>query len=535
MICASCGEEAAGEPCASCGESPLLEGRYRLVDLLGRGAHGRTWRAEDTETNEVVAVKELPVGPGVGLRQRELFRREARVLGELEHDALPDLFQAIETGSGRAKTLWIVQELIPGPTLGEELETKRYSEAEVLDIVDELLEVLGWLHDRSPPILHRDVKPSNIIRRESDGRLVLIDFGSVRDALVDADLGGSTVTGTFGYMAPEQYAGDATERSDLYGLAATAVTLLTRRPAPQLASAPGVLAWREHATVSPTVADVLDSMLALDPDARPASVAVARERLRAARGLSRIENPVRGRSSEVAPRRGDLRPNAPRTAAPLVPLLPDDRSGLRHVQRSALLDAPFDPAQAEAIVRRATRLDGRLRQKDGLWLFQQGFARQGPRLEVVFEPGLQGTRVTVTEDLAQQQLRSLFLLGLGGLFLVVALVGLIVVLPGGTLLAILSLILAIPALLVFLAAAAGVTLRNRAVGKRRANEALDGIVARMEEAARAARTSPVAAEPGVAEEDELEIDHDFDDDWDEEVPEEGLAERVIRFRRKERG
>ncbi|MEZ4474291.1 MAG: protein kinase [bacterium] len=135
---------------------------------------------------------------------------------------------------------YLVQEFVAGPTLAAELTRRRYTEDEVLAILDELAEVLAYLHRLMPPVVHRDLKLKNVIRRSSDQKLVLIDFGAVRDVVADPRVGGSTVAGTYGYMAPEQFRGEASPQSDLYALGVLGVVLLSAaslvdlaRPGPQ--------------------------------------------------------------------------------------------------------------------------------------------------------------------------------------------------------------------------------------------------------------------------------------------------------------
>jgi len=249
---------------------------------VGRGAHGTTWRARDPESGAVRAIKELPLRLGTPDKTVQLFRREAEVLQQLDHPGVPACHDAFETGAGRNRTLWIVQAFVEGQSLERELRTRRYDEDEVLGIVQELLRTLTYLHGRSPPVVHRDIKPANVIR-QPDGSLVLVDFGSVRDALRDPDLGGSTVAGTFGYMAPEQFAGDAEPRTDLYGVGALAVALLTRKPPHTLQDVSGRLRWRPHAHVQPATRQLLDALLAPDVVDRLPSAQQALARVQAIR------------------------------------------------------------------------------------------------------------------------------------------------------------------------------------------------------------------------------------------------------------
>ena len=269
MFCASCGEATPTDPCATCGRGALLVGRYRLDGVLGRGAHATTWRATRVSDGQVVAIKEITAGHRTDRKASELFRREARVLGELDHPAIPRYLEDFEAALGRQRTLCLVQELVEGETLAQEASHRRYSPAEVAAIVEELGRVVAWLHERSPPVIHRDLKPENIVRRP-DGTLALVDFGSVLD-VVNGTLGGSTATGTFGYMAPEQLAGDATPASDVYGLGALAVALLTRRDPRTLLRGDGRLDWRRQVAVPSSFADAVDRMLSADATLRPSA------------------------------------------------------------------------------------------------------------------------------------------------------------------------------------------------------------------------------------------------------------------------
>jgi hypothetical protein len=275
MLCAYCTRPTEQQPCEHCGSEPMLDGRYRLEAVLGRGATGTTWRALDPE-DHAVAIKSMPMDRGAGAKERELLEREVRVLRALSHPGIPAYVEHLVLTQGPDTALWLVQELVPGMSLAQELEEHRYAPREVLAIVAELAGILDYLHSLSPPVIHRDVKPGNVMRRP-DGGLALVDFGSVRD-VAKGTLGGSTVAGTFGYMAPEQFAGDAEPRSDLYGLGALAVALLTRKEPQSLSDHANRLRWTSHARVTGAVHDLLNRLVEPELERRAPDAAWVQQR-----------------------------------------------------------------------------------------------------------------------------------------------------------------------------------------------------------------------------------------------------------------
>ena len=314
----------------------LLAGRYRLERQLGRGATGTTFSAVRISDGVIVAVKEMPLRESV--KARELIAREVRVLRQLHHPQIPAHVDDLVIDAGKHASFYLVLEFIDGVDLSREMEGHRYEEREVLDILIGVLPVLNYLHRLSPPVIHRDVKPRNIMRR-ADGSLVLLDFGAVRDAVTDRDLGGSTVAGTFGYMAPEQFRGDAEPGTDIYALGALAVALLTRKEPHTLADPSGVLVWAHHARVSASVARLLGKMLERDLRRRPSDAAMLLEEVRRVRAaLDRETAPVRlpdlppdeGKPTKVTPLPfpEPLPFDAPVVHRPLAPVVRPARAGV---------------------------------------------------------------------------------------------------------------------------------------------------------------------------------------------------------------
>jgi serine/threonine protein kinase len=204
-------------------DGPLLKERYRLGPKLGKGSQGELFLARDEwlkgdDKERLVVVKRLT--PRGTWKSFELFEREAKVLSQLRHAGVPRHLANFEDPPG---VFNLVMERAPGENLRDLTARRRLSQTEVRDVLIRALEILDYLHTRSPIVIHRDIKPSNILRAP-DGRLSLVDFGGVLDAA--REKGGSTVVGTFGYMAPEQLHGEATPATDLYALGATIVALL---------------------------------------------------------------------------------------------------------------------------------------------------------------------------------------------------------------------------------------------------------------------------------------------------------------------
>jgi hypothetical protein len=246
----------------------ILRGRYELGEILGEGAFGKTHAAKDRETHEEVVVKELRIKGLPDWKPVEHFEREVKVLRALEHPGVPRLVDAFEESTDDGLRLYIVAERIPGETLAEKIERgDRWDEPSARALFTALLETLAYLHGLSPRVIHRDIKPGNIVVRP-DGRPVLVDFGAVRDLATPPQAGGLTVLGTPGYMAPEQSLGSADARSDLYGLGATMLHVLTHRHPTELPRDELRFRFEDLVGVSKTFVDVLARLVEPDPGQR---------------------------------------------------------------------------------------------------------------------------------------------------------------------------------------------------------------------------------------------------------------------------
>ncbi len=246
----------------------LLNNRYRILRTLGAGGFGNTFLAQDTymPSGRQCVIKQLkPVthDPQAYKLVQERFQREAAVLEELGegNNQIPRLYAYFsETGQ-----FYLVQEYIEGDTLTQKVEKGgSRSESEVTKILVSLLPVLDYVHSRR--MIHRDIKPDNVITRQRDGLPVLIDFGAVKEAMttvvnMPSHPPQSMVIGTPGFMPAEQAGGRPTYASDLYSLGLTAVFLLTGKIPQDLPTDnhTGEILWRQYApTVNANLATVLD-------------------------------------------------------------------------------------------------------------------------------------------------------------------------------------------------------------------------------------------------------------------------------------
>jgi formylglycine-generating enzyme required for sulfatase activity len=245
-----------------------LNQRYQCDRTLGQGGFGRTHLVRDSQRGDTkVVVKQFipseDVRKNASSRQKalQLFHDEsARLLQLDQHPQIPILFEAFEEHNSH----FLVQQFIDGQTLAEELKAqgKPFTEAQVRSLLLDLLPVLQFIHSHN--VIHRDIKPDNIMRRQVDDRMVLIDFGAAKMATQTELAKTGTKIGSAGYAAPEQAYGKATFASDLYSLGVVCLNLLTQmHPFDLYDGMEGGFAWRDflkNNSVGDSVAGVLDKL-----------------------------------------------------------------------------------------------------------------------------------------------------------------------------------------------------------------------------------------------------------------------------------
>lgn len=257
--------------------SDILNGRYRLGPQIGKGAQAVTHRATDVQTGDDVAVKILRLADVSDWKGLELFERETKTLRALSHPNIPGYVDDFMVeGEGGQRTYYLVQEFVDG----QPLQRMAPLDVELFrSVLDDLLEILTYLSGHSPPVVHRDVKPDNILL-DAAGRAHLVDFGCVQ-VITPRDTGGSTVVGTTGYMAPEQLMGMSDPRSDLYGLGATCVYALTGQSPADLEQRRMKIIWRDNVStpLDRDIMETIDRMIEPHAEDRFESVDEARRAL----------------------------------------------------------------------------------------------------------------------------------------------------------------------------------------------------------------------------------------------------------------
>ncbi|MFP4578418.1 MAG: serine/threonine protein kinase [Coleofasciculus sp.] len=239
----------------------IIAQRYRILNILGQGGIGTTYKAEDLKTGQIVAIKSLSIRQMSDWKTLDLFKREAEILAQLNHPAIPKYLAYFQVDTPETRNFYLVQQLAPGKSLAELVELGwKPKETTVKRLAIELLNILVYLQQCTPAIIHRDIKPQNIILSKN-GEVFLVDFGAVSDTYYHTVMGGSTIVGTFGYMAPEQYRGQAVLSTDLYELGATLLFLLTGKSPADFPQHQLKIKFRPHVQILPEFADWLERIL----------------------------------------------------------------------------------------------------------------------------------------------------------------------------------------------------------------------------------------------------------------------------------
>lgn len=245
----------------------ILSDRYKIIRTLGARGMWQTYVAEDTQRpgNPKCVVKQLKPAstePNFLVTARRLLVGEAEMHLKLgKNERIPQLLAHFE----RDGAFYMVQEFIDGQPLSAELPLgQRWSEAQVVALLKDILVILEFIHGKG--VIHRDIKPDSIVRRQLDGKFVLIDFGAVKQvrmqqATTVGEVSVTAVIGTPGYMPTEQSSGKPRPSSDIYALGMVAIQALTGLLPSQLREdEDGEAIWRDQAEVSDGLAIMLTTM-----------------------------------------------------------------------------------------------------------------------------------------------------------------------------------------------------------------------------------------------------------------------------------
>ncbi|MDE5091143.1 MAG: serine/threonine-protein kinase [Trichodesmium sp. St18_bin3_1_1] len=265
--------------CTACGSQLILRDRYKIIKPIGKGGFGVTFLAKDISLPgaPICVIKELrPSSTKASELEmaRKLFQREAETLGKIgHHPQVPRLLDYFEW----KKRFHLVQEYVSGLTLKQEVKKQGiFTEEQGKKFLIEVLSVIDYIHTQG--VIHRDIKPTNIIRRSEDGHLVLIDFGAVKDHVNQTYISGGTgetaftniSIGTSGFAPPEQVLLRPVYASDIYALGVTTIFLLTGKTPNNLGynQVNGEILWHSQVNVSDMFREILKKMLEVSVEYR---------------------------------------------------------------------------------------------------------------------------------------------------------------------------------------------------------------------------------------------------------------------------
>ncbi|PHV62020.1 CHASE2 domain-containing serine/threonine-protein kinase [Cyanobacterium aponinum] len=244
-------------------EGSVIVGRYQIIKRLGKGGFGNSYLSVDQMLpgKPYCVVKRLNAysdDTKILTLMEKLLETEAKILEKVgKHPQIPDLLAYIQDNNN----FFLVQEYIDGQTLIQELKDKtKYSENEVLQIIEEIMEILSFIEQYN--LVHRDIKPDNILRRQSDKSLVLIDFGGIKQIFNLKNETAINAVSNEGYASPEQLAGQPVMASDIYSVGMVAIHCLTGKFPGKLPRDPqtGEILWDSSKYVSPVTAKIIKKM-----------------------------------------------------------------------------------------------------------------------------------------------------------------------------------------------------------------------------------------------------------------------------------
>lgn len=295
------GREFIRMPQGQLEEGSLLNERYRIIRVIGQGGMGTVYQAEHERLNAILAIKEIRAVTGTAQQTTvEQYEQEARFLVRLNHPNLPKVTDAFVDND----RFYLVMDFVEGVTLDTRLRERGGKPLEPEVVVEwaiQIANVLGYLHSQDPPIIFRDLKPSNVMV-QSDGHVKLIDFGIARRFQPGATQD-TALLGSVGYSPPEQFGRHQTDtRSDIYALGATLHNLLTARD-PSTTPFKFVPVDQVVLGVPVSFSRLIAQCLAIEPELRPPDTkSVSAELVAIREDLQRVGLPAPGASTDAGSR-----------------------------------------------------------------------------------------------------------------------------------------------------------------------------------------------------------------------------------------
>ena len=244
---------------------------YEVLRILAQGGMSTTYLVYDRQNCKLAVLKAINAELALRSKAREMFEREARILKSLEHPAIPKYYDFFDT----RERYFLVMEMVHGKNLDQIVSP--VSPTQAIEWLLQTSSILDYLHKRNPPLIHRDIKPGNLILRYRNCQITLIDFGAVKEATTPP----GTRIATPGYGAPEQQSGKPCTQSDFYSLGMTLIYLLTRRSPSQFHVASKYkFAGLEDAGIPKALVSLIATLTAFLPEDRPQSVAEVTNLLR---------------------------------------------------------------------------------------------------------------------------------------------------------------------------------------------------------------------------------------------------------------
>jgi hypothetical protein len=261
LICAACGALTAEIPCTACSRNPMLQGRYRLLQVHGGDPSGMAYLAADSRRpDQAVIVRLVPLSPDDAEHLGAEVGPRARALRELDHAGVRPLFSAFLVGRNRRQALAEVHPALPGEPLIDRVRGAPLPEAEVVDVLRQVLAAVRALHELSPPQPAGAVTPQRLLR-QPNGRVVLMYPG--------------------GLEGPRRAGAPWSPGDDLRAVGMLGVSLVTGQGAETFADPRGWLSWEHRARASAGLVELISRLLDPDPTLRPASAADALRELQA--------------------------------------------------------------------------------------------------------------------------------------------------------------------------------------------------------------------------------------------------------------